>query len=712
MLEARTVAIVGASARPGSFGERLVREVTRSPSGPTVHLVNPRYDAVLGRPCLHSLDDVPGPVDLVLLGVGDRALEAPLAMAAARGDRAAVVFGSAWSPPSPPSPDEPPLGERLARTARKAGMALCGAGCMGFVNVARGLRAIGYLERPHLPGGPVAFVSHSGSAFSALLRSHRGIGFSLAVSAGQELVTTTADYLDYALGLDETRVVALLLETVREPERLRAALDRAAGRDIPVALLAVGGTPAGTTLVSAHSGALAGSDAAWEALVEAHGLLRVDDLDEMADLLELLAAGRRVSGVRASSGIATVHDSGAERVLVADVAHRLGVPFAALGEVTNDRLAGLLDPGLVPGNPLDVWGRGADTRELFASCLTTLAEDEAVSVVALAVDLVTEYDGDESYPLAALDAHAATSKPVVVLSNMASALDQRWAARLRESGVPVLEGTRSGLRALGHLLDLGDQRGPVTPVAVDPVRRDRWLTRLAAGPLSTIEAFAMLRDYGLATVEVAAVSSRDDAVAAARAIGWPVVLKTDEGVAHKWEVGGVRLGLLDVGGVAAAYDDLAARLGPRAVVSASADAGTELVLGITTDPMLGPLVVLGAGGVLVEVLRDRVVALPPLDLARAERLVNRLGARPMLDGVRGAPPADLPAVWSSVCALGRLAVELGDRLAALDVNPVIAGPHGAVAVDVLVVPRPAPPPALPESTTFSMPADGSQGVQA
>jgi acyl-CoA synthetase (NDP forming) len=688
MLEARSVAIVGASARPGSFGERLVREVTRSPSAPTVHLVNPGYDEVLGRPCLDRLDDVPGPVDLVLLGVGDAGLEDYLAVAAARGDRSAVVFGSAWSAPSP---GESPLGQRLARTARAAGMALCGAGCMGFVNVTKGLRAIGYLERPDLPQGPVALVSHSGSAFSAFLRSHRGIGYSLAVSSGQELVTTTADYLDYALDLDETRVVALLLETVRSPARLRAALDRAAARDIPVVLLAVGGTPSGSGLVSAHSGALAGSDAAWEALVEAHGLLRVEDLDEMADLLELLAAGRRVAqhghGKVARTGIATVHDSGAERVLVADVAHRLGVPFAALAASTTERLAGLLDPGLAPGNPLDVWGRGADTRALFASCLTTLADDAAVSVVALSVDLVEEYDGDESYPRAVLDAHAATSKPVVLLTNMASALDQRWAARLREAGVPVLEGTRSGLRALGHLLDLGTRPSRVAPVAIDVSRRERWVTRLDTGPLSTAEAFTMLRDYGMATVSVEAVDTRDAAVAAARRLGWPVVLKTDEGVAHKWDVGGVHLALRDDDAVLAAYDDLSARLGPRVLVSTSAAPGTELVLGITNDPMLGPLVVLGAGGVFVEVLRDRVVALPPVDLARAERLVDRLACRPLLDGLRGAAAADLPAIWSSVVALAQLAVELGDRLVALDVNPVIAAPDGAVAVDVLLVPR-------------------------
>ena len=196
----------------------------------------------------------------------------------------------------------------------------------------------------------------------------------------------------------------------------------------------------------------------------------------------------------------------------------------------------------------------------------------------------------------------------------------------------------------------------------------------------------MLRDYGMATVEVEAVATRDDAVAAAHRLGWPVVLKTDEGVAHKWDVGGVHLALRDDDAVRTAYDDLSARLGPRVLVSTSAAPGTELVLGITNDPMLGPLVVLGAGGVFVEVLRDRVVALPPIDLARAERLVDRLACRPLLDGVRGGAAADLPAVWSSVCALGQLAVELGDRLAALDVNPVIAGPDGAVAVDVLVVP--------------------------
>jgi acyl-CoA synthetase (NDP forming) len=682
MLGARSVAVVGASARPGSFGDRVVTEVCRSPAGPAVHLVNPRWSEVQGRPCLPSLRDVDGPVDLVLLAVGDDVLEDQLVVAADRGDRSAVVFGSAWSPAG----EGPTLRQRLTDVARTAGMAVCGGGCMGFVDLSTGVRALGYLERTDLPRGPVALVSHSGSAFSALLRTRRRIGWTSAVSSGQELVTTTADYLEHALDDPETRVVALVLETVREPARLRAALDRANRQDVAVAVLAVGGTES-AGLVTAHSGALAGVDATWEALAEAHGLLRVHDLDELADLLELLTARRRVTRTGAGAGIATVHDSGAERVLVADIAHREGVPFADLSRGTTDRLAGLLDAGLEVGNPLDVWGTGHDTRTLFASCLTAMADDPHVAAVALAVDLVEEYDGDDSYPRAVLDAAAATDVPVVVLTNVTSAVDQTWAGALRMSGVPVLEGTRSGVRALGHLLSLAAPRPPGDQVVVDAGRQQRWQGRLAAGPLDAVSSFALLRDYGIAAVRVERATSRDGAVTAAATLDGPVVLKTDAGAAHKSEVDGVRLGLLGPDAVAAAYDDLAGRLGPAVLVCSTAPPGVELSVGLADDPLLGPLVVVGAGGVLVEVLADRAVVLPPLGEGRAGSALDRLRVRRLLAGLRGGPAADLASVRAAVVALGAIALELGDQVRELDVNPLVAGPGGAVAADVLVVPR-------------------------
>jgi acyl-CoA synthetase (NDP forming) len=686
MLGARSVAVVGASARPGSFGERVVTELRRSPSAPAVHLVNPRYPEVLGTPCVPSLTDLDGPVDLVLLAVGDDRLEEQLALAAARGDRSAVVFGSAHSPADADGASS--LRDRLATTASGAGMALCGGGCMGFVDLTHGLRALGYLERPDLPAGPVALVSHSGSAFSALLRARRQVGWTSAVSSGQELVTTTADYVQHALDDDRTRVVALVLETVRRADLLRAALDRAAGQDVAVVLLAVGGSREGAGLVTAHSGALAGADATWEALTEAHGLLRVEDLDEMTDLLELLGTGRRARPrSQGGRGIATVHDSGAERALVADVAAREGVHFADLTTGTLDALGALLDPGLEVGNPLDVWGTGRSTRELLTAALVAMADDPGVSAVALAVDLVEEYDGDESYPLAALDAAAATGLPLAVLPNLGSAVDQRWAARLRAGGVPVLTGTRAGLRALGHLVAVADP-WPVEPVPpVDPDRRSRWLARLAAGSLSSEDSYRLLRDYGLGTVQVRSASTLHGALDAADAVGWPVVLKTDQAVAHKSDLRGVHLRLADPDAVAAAYRDLAERLGPAVLVCSTAPEGVELSLGVADDPLLGAVVVLGAGGVLVELLADRVVALPPVSPPRAGRLLDRLRARPLLDGHRGRPAADLGSVASSVTAVAALGAELAAGLRELDVNPLVCGPGGAVAADVLVVPR-------------------------
>jgi acetate---CoA ligase (ADP-forming) len=685
MLGARSVAVVGASARPGSFGARLVAEITRSPSAPAVTLVNPRYDRIGKLPCVPSLADIHEAVDLVLLGVPDSALEEQLSLAAARGDRSAVVYGSVVGE----SADGTPLRERVSSIARDAGMAVCGGGCMGFVHVVNGLRAIGYVERDPLPAGPVALVTHSGSAFSALLRTRRRLGFTVAVSSGQELVTTTADYIEHALDLPETRLIGLLLETMRDGPRLVAALQRARAVDVPVVLLSVGGSPMGQAMVAAHSGAVAGADAGWEALCDATGALRVRDLDELVNTLELLGTGRRAAASGSGSGIATVHDSGAERTLIADLAHGLGVPFAAISAATTQALAARLDPGLEAANPLDVWGTGAHTRSLFADCLRTMLADPAVAAAALAVDLTEEYDGDTSYVDAVLDLYDETTKPLVVLANLTSAVDIDAAARLRARGVPVLEGTANGLTALRHLMALRERaaRPPVAPARADQARQRRWLQTLEVGPLSPEDGLALLADYGLDVVATRQVCARDEAVAAATALGYPVVLKTAApDVTHKTEVGGVRLGLSDQAAVAAAYDDLAVRLGPEVVVAQTAPAGIELSLGIVRDAQLGPMVVVAAGGVLVELLADRAVALPPVDLAGARRMLGRLRLRPLLDGVRGEPAADLDAICAAAVAVAQIAVELGDAIVALDVNPVLAGPTRCVAVDVLVFP--------------------------
>jgi len=683
MLEARSVAVVGASVRPGSLGRSMLEELARGGFDGDVYPVNPGYDEIDGLRCYPSMDEVPVAVDLAVLGVANARIERAIADAGAAGARSVVTFSSLYEAPG----DGPPLTDRVVAIADAHRMAMCGGNGMGFLNLDRKLRVTGFMTDERLRPGPITLVSHSGSAFAAFGFNDRSLGFNLLVSSGQELVTTMADYVDYALDQPSTRVVGLLLETVRDPDRMRAALGRAAARDVPVVALKMGRTAGAASLVTAHSGALAGEHGAFEALFDAYGVHECRTLAEMADTLELFASPRRATVGR---GIASVHDSGGERAMFVDLAADLDVPFATLSDATIARIDDALDPGLEAANPLDAWGTGIDADAIFREAFLAMADDRDVAALAFVVDLTEQGEPyAEGYLQISLDTAAATDKPFCVLSNLHSAIAPDEAAWLRERGIPILEGTESGLRALRHLLGDAAWRARPAVVAPDPVDaavRDRWRARLATGtPVGEAEALDLLADYGVPVVPVHPVTDAEGAAAAAAELGYPVALKTAApGVHHKSDAGGVALHLADAAAVGAAYEILADRLGPEALVASMAAPGVEIALGIVRDPMFGPLVLVAAGGVLVELLRDRRLAIPPLDDAGARRLIDGLRVRPLLDGVRGDPAVDVVGLAHAVSRLSVLAADLGDLLDALDVNPVIVGPDGCVAVDALV----------------------------
>ena len=688
MLEARSVAVVGASVKPLSLGNQMVVELQRGGYEGSIYPVNPGYEEVLGLRCYPSIAELPEPVDLAILGVSNARIEQALRDAVAAGARSAVTFSSLFE--EEPPTDVPALPERLGAIARAAGIAMCGGNGMGFLNLDTGLRATGFATPDDMRAGPVTFISHSGSAFAAVAFNDRGIGFNLIVSSGQEIVSTMADYMDYALGLPSTRVLALLLETVRDPQRFCAQLRRAAEADIPVVALTVGRTEGSKAMVTAHSGALAGEHGAYEAVFDAYGVHEVLTLDEMADAMELFSSPRRVRGT--ARGIASVHDSGGERALFMDMANDLGVPFAAITEQTRSAIEDTLDPGLEATNPLDAWGTGIDADRIFRESFLVMHEDPDAAALAFVVDLTRQGEPyDEGYLQVAKDVFEATTKPFCIVSNLASAVALEEAAYLRDAGIPVLEGTRSGLVALRALIaqrDAGD-RPPLeapTPVAEDV--RDRWRQRLSEGSeVDELEGLRLLADYGIPVIPTREAGSVAVAVGAANELGWPVAIKTAApGVQHKSDVGGVALGLADADALRTAYEDIAARLGPRVVVAPMAPKGVEVALGIVRDPTFGPLVLVAAGGVLVELMKDRQLALPPLDEHRARSLIDRLRSRPLLDGVRGAPAADVASLAFAISRLSVLASDLGDLIAALDVNPMIVSPGGCVAVDALVIP--------------------------
>ena len=622
---------------------------------------------------------------MVILAVSNALLEDQLRLAADAGAGSAVIFASGYEEPRV---GVAPLTERLATIAREAGMAVCGGNCMGFANLERRVRALGFYEPKDAPVGGVAFLSHSGSAFSAMIHNDRALGLNLAVSAGQEFVTTVADYLRYALGLESTKVVGLFIETVRDPAGFRDALVLANERDIPVVALKVGREERTRELVQAHSGALAGEDGAYEALFDAYGVSRVESLDEMADTLALFAAGRRAG----PGGLASVHDSGGERALMVDAAAEVGVPMAEISAEASARIGSLLDPGLPAVNPLDFWGTGKDAHEIVTGCVRALLVDPSVSALAFSVDLTSEEYPDMGYIAMARETFPETGKPYAMLSNFSSGIDRNDAKLLEGDGIPVLEGTQTGLAAFKHLFAYRDfrARSPVegtSPVA-DEVR-ERWRDRLASGePFDELEGLALLADYGVPVVASVRVDTLEDAIEAAEGIGFPVAVKTaSPGVQHKSDVGGVRLGVDDSPSLEDSYADLERRLGPQVTVAPMVPPGVEIAVGIVRDPQFGPLVLAGAGGVLVEIMKDRRLAIPPLNEDRARSMVDRLEVRPLLDGVRGQPSADVDALSRAIVAMSWLAHDLAVHLEALDANPLICGPNGCVAVDVLVIPQ-------------------------
>lgn len=680
LLRPASIAFVGASVRPNTPGNTMVRAAALDGYAGRLYAVNPKYSEVEGVPCFPSLAELPEPVEHVVLGVANEHLERELAAAIRHGARAATIFASCVLE------GDAGLADRLAAMAREAGLVICGGNGMGFCNPTIGLRVSGYATPGRMQPGGITLIAQSGSAFSALGYNDKRLKFNLCVSTGRELTTTAADYMDWALEQDETKVIGLFLETARDPRGFVAALAKAERRRIPVVVLKVGRTETSAAFAASHSGAIAGDDAAYEALFERWGVAAVDTLDTMAACLLLLDTGRRA----AAGGMASIHDSGGEREMVVDLATRIGVPLATISAKTKALLRRHLDPELEAENPLDVWGSGRDFEAVVEACFGALLADPGTAVGVMFEDIRDGSYVSEGFTRAAIRVAAATEKPVAIVTNYASLNHRALALATTEAGVPVIDGTEEGLRAVRHLLNLRDHV-PATPLPspVDPELRAAWRRRLEIDvPFDEREALRLVGDYGIATPRLEVVDSAESACAAAARIGYPVALKTAApGILHKSDLGGVRLGLADEAAVAAAYRDMAARLGPRMLVAGMAAKGVEIGLGLVNDRQFGPYLIIAAGGIWIEALKDRVVALPPVSESRAAALIDRLRIRPLFDARRGRPAADLTALCKAIAGLSALAEDLGDLIAEMDINPVIVSPEDAVAVDAVLVPR-------------------------
>jgi acetate---CoA ligase (ADP-forming) len=685
LLRPRSVAVLGATERAGTVGRTAVENLLKGGFEGRLFAVNPRYESVCGVPCFASLSALPDAVEHVIFAVSDARVEAALEEVIDHCARAATMMSSLVLADD----RHPPLRERVLARIRAAGLLVCGANGMGFYNFADGIWACGFQTREHVRGGNVSYISHSGSGMCGIVDTDERIDFNLVVSTGQELAVTMDEYLDFALEQPSTRVVGLFMETARNPAGLVRAFEKARQRRIPIVALKVGRTELSARLTVSHSGAIAGEDAVYQALFDRYGVQRVYDMDQLATTLIMFAQPHPVG----AGGLVSLHDSGGERQLLIDLAHDAAVPLTQLSPETTANLTSVLDPGLLPINPLDAWSTGGPGYHSgMQRCFAALMSDPGAAFGAVIHDRVSGGLIHPDYLDYLRTGHRASGKPAFLVANrQGTGADAAVTAATRE-GFPVLDGVASFLRGAKCLLEYRDhiarKRGPM-PV-LPSTALDTWRERLATCiAFDENTALQLLRDFGLPANAGQIAASESEASAAARRLGFPVVLKTAvAGVDHKSDRDGVYLGIKDETQLRTAYQELSRRIGPRVLVAPMIEAqGVEMLLGMINDEQFGPVVVLGFGGVHVEALADVVYALPPFDVAEAHRLVDRLKLSALLHSRRHKRALATDEFCKVASQFSAVTAAMGDLLSEMDLNPVIVHTQGCVIVDALVVGR-------------------------
>jgi acetate---CoA ligase (ADP-forming) len=722
----RSVAVVGASEREGSYGgQTLVNLETLGYPG-RVWAVNPNRRRVHGRECVPSLGDLPAAPDAVVVAVPAASVPALIEEAGEIGAGGAVVYGAGFAEIA----DGRELEGALVTAARRYELPVCGPNGNGIVSFPGRVALWGDALSAREPG-EVAIVSQSGNQAVNALSARRGLRFHTVVSCGNGAVLEAADFLLYLAGEEGVRSVALNLEDDGDGARLCEALAACAGAGIGVAVLKVGASEAGATAAAAHTGAVAGDQRVFRALLDEAGAVAAADFHDLLELAKALAtrnethdlqanrgvggttqANRAVGGTtqadrggggtstdRAVRGLAVLTCSGGDSSAAADEAHRAGIEFPAFREPTERRLRELVPPTATVANPLDytamIWGDRARLREL----IRTVAEDPGVAQLLIFYDEPADLTGDPKISWDAvregiLDGAADSPVPVVVSSTLPELLQDDSATRMVDAGVPAVAGLRTGVACAVALMRAPGESERLLEVAelvrsarerAGPAHRRPQDVRADSAPdgawLAEHEAKALLRDAGAAVVEGRITRDEDDAASLAAELGGPVVAKlSDERLRHKSELGALALDLWTEDDVRTAHARLRSLRAGEILVERHAPPGVELLIAARRSGVV-PSLAVGLGGVWTEALDDAAIVPLPATPARVERALRALRGASLLTGGRGRTELDVSAAARIGATVGRLLFDA--ELELLELNPVVVYEDGAVIVDAL-----------------------------
>jgi acetate---CoA ligase (ADP-forming) len=697
LLRPRSIAILGASARP-SLGRSLLVSLETLGFDGAVYPVNPKYSEVLGRPSYPSLSDVPQAPDVVAFCVGYTRVMENLKTAAEIGARGAVIYDGGFAERGE---EGLRLQSDITAMCRSASIALCGPNCMGIINPHdRSSIWIQELRTAEGFAGSVGLVTQSGSIGIGMIADIRRFGFSHVISSGNEALVPMADYIDALTDDPETRVIALFIESVREPERFVAALDRAAAAGKPVVVLKVGRTERTQRAITSHTGGLAGSSKVFSEVLRAHRAIEVSDMDEFTEVVAACQADHWPTGRR----IAVITASGGQAELILDVATQARIELPPLPESRKPELEQVIGPITGDGNPLDAWGNGDYVTNLTQALKSLDASDHCDNIVLCADNCDGQPMGREERALEYLglvaEAAKISRKPHFAMGMRPGVMMRSQVNFLRGHGLAMLGGARQGLGALDRL---ARWNAPLPPSRISqPVDGGRMNAVLAADPgrktINEFDAKTMLGAVGLPVTREAMADSLEAARAAAAAIGYPVVLKAvSDDIPHKSDHGLVVVDLANEAELAAGWNRLAERIAQARAHGAIAGVmvqemvvgGLEVFAGVSRDADFGLVLAFGIGGVAIEVTQDAVFRMLPLRAGDAMEMVGEIRMAEMLRGVRGAPPLDVPALIACLEAFAEFAWAERDAIAEIDLNPIKLLPagQGCRIVDALIVPH-------------------------
>jgi acyl-CoA synthetase (NDP forming) len=695
----RSIALIGATDKSrwswSTFGNLQLHGF----AGP-VCLVNPRGIPVHGQPSYARIADLPAGVDLAFVMVPTSAVLSVLAEVADHGIPSVVLLTSGFAEVGAEGAE---LERQVVDLARRRGLTILGPNGNGFINAAASITPYGLPIDNPLLHGPVGVVLQSGALASSVLTfaQSRNVGVSLLVSMGNESMVSMTDVMRYLIDDDATRAIALFIESVRRPDEFLALAREALHKGKPVVAIKVGRSRTGAKVAKAHTGSLVGDDAVVDAVFRQNGVIRVDSLEDLIITAGLLAASGPLPGNR--FGFITA--SGGASEIIADRAEDEGIEIPEFAPETVQRLREVVPPFAATQNPVDVTGYVLINRDLLRNALTAVHDDPSLDALVLVADLPRTPPPDpalifENFRLSS-EVLRRTVKPVVVMGTTLTDITGFGREVARETGYPgVLGGIHHGLTALGRAVRWsGLHQAALRGVVAQPGPAAE--PELAAPGLavpgepgsswSEYRAAAFLAEHGIPVVPSALVTGPGQAAEAAQVAGYPVVVKlAADGIEHKSDIGGVKVGLSDAAEVQAAYADVV-----RAGLEAGADVqgalvqpqrtgGIELLVGIVADPAWGQVLAVGLGGIWVEILRDTALSVLPVDRTQILASLRNLRGSLLFDGPRGTEKADLDAVADAIASLAALAQRFGDRIEALEINPLLVKGSQVEALDALI----------------------------